>query len=799
MSELWSSVRMTALRTPLRSSRRSLMLSGALLGTLGLAGCDPATLSGHGEPEDLPPPTLSMEQLLNRTSTIPNHDVVSSLAPIAPVGGRPFAALAGVRRGYEEGMQVVRPDNFEEGPVPIDPLTIATAVDDSAMRARVLTSRPSDGRWCSTMLTSQDLVTWDETALAEEVDLPVEIAGHGMFASSQDGSRIGLWELADDGAVSPLAPLEVPEGQRWSIRGLARADSMIVLLLEASDLRSDQIPASSRTLLSTDGGKSWSDPAPVVKDGSDQDVQSLTRHGQQFVLLGGTRVQPEWSEKRSYWRPTSWISDGGKDFREVPIPLPRWGLDDWTWGEKGAVDAETEIDMEDLDWHAPVVLHDGGALHLPVYYQDILWIATREADGSWSISERMPQLEEVIDAVVAMPEAAVVVFPTRLTGATPERGSYGSIVGWEQEVSSGLPLAPSRRLVTDSGLCGTPLSLLLQQSTRELVTDEEDSSTEIITHHRAWSFMVDGDEIATVEGVPEEAWQRESLALRALEPGRVLLLGVEKDDGGVRRLRAHVSVDGDWVEASLDVERPDDIWDLTTIDGAHHLCISVRQGEDGHDLAPLVLTSTDGVEWAELVGPEAVSLPDEGAESGARILHVEKIGEALVGVGSTVGADDYFRAASFVLEGEQWTALPLEGAGLGSTIVSLDPVGGEHTVGVWTVGLMDEGKIDAHGAVTVAGTPTEDSWGRIIDLGEGLLVAPGELLSSRSEKGHGSCIWASRDGGASWGATTIPGAEGHAGTVHLLVDGDDLIAVTAPGGAVVVHRIVDPRAQLSAA
>ncbi len=788
---------MTAVRAPLLPTRRSLLLSGAVLGSLGLVGCDPSMPEGAVEPEDLPPPTLSMEPLRNQTSTIPAHNVLASLVPIAPAGGRPFAALARVHRGYEDEMLVVRPDGVGEGSVPIDPLTIATAVDDSAVRARVLTSSPSDGRWRSTMLTSEDLVTWDETVLAEEVDLPVEVAGHGLLASSQDGSRIGLWELGDDGAVSPLVPLEVPEGQRWRVRGLARGDGTIVLLLEISDLRSDQIPASSRTLLSTDGGSTWSDPTPVVEDGSDQDVESLQRHGEQFLVLGGTRVQPEWSEGQSYRRPTSWVSDDGKVFREVPIPLPRWGLDGWTWGEKGAVDSETEIDMEDLDWHAPVVLHDGGALHLSVYYQDIVWIATREADGGWSISERMPQLEEVIDAAVAMPKAAVVVFPTRLTGTTLERAPYSGIEGWEQMLSSGSRLAPRRRLVADSGLCGTPLSLLLQQSRRELVTDEEDSSTEVVTHHSAWTFKVDGDEVATVQGVPDEAWQRESLALRALEPGKVLLLGVERDDD-VRHLRAHVSVDGGWTQASLDVEHPADVWDLTTIDDVHHLCISVRQGEDGLELAPLVLTSTDGVEWTELVSPEAVDLPAEGAERGARILHVEKIGETLVGVGSTVGADSYFRAASFVLEGERWTALPLDGAGIGSTIVSLDPVGEGHSVRVWTVGLMEEGNIDAHGAVTVAGSPTEDSWGRIIDLGEGLLVAPGERLSSRGEGGYGSCIWASRDGGASWGATTIPGAEGHAGEVHLLIDGDDLIAVTAPGGAVVSHRIVDPRAQLSA-
>ena len=50
---------MTVVPAPLRPSRRLLLLSGALLGALGLEGCEPATGDGETEPED-PPPTLSM-------------------------------------------------------------------------------------------------------------------------------------------------------------------------------------------------------------------------------------------------------------------------------------------------------------------------------------------------------------------------------------------------------------------------------------------------------------------------------------------------------------------------------------------------------------------------------------------------------------------------------------------------------------------------------------------------------------------------------------------------------------------
>ena len=791
---MWSAVRMTVVPAPLRPSRRSLLLSGALLGALGLAGCEPATGDGETEPED-PPPTLSMEPMQNHGSTIPAHAVLSGLTPIAPAGDRPFAALALVKRAYEDEMTVLRPDQYGEEPVPIDPGSTSVVADDSAVRARVITSSRTDGGWHSTLLTSEDLTDWEEIPLAQEVDLPVESAGDGLVASVQDGARIELWEVADDGAVAPLTPLEVPEGQQWRVQGLAREDGMIVLLLEVVELRSDQISDSSCTMVSADGGKSWSAPVPVVEDGTDPLVESIWRHGKQFVVLGGTRVQPEWAERRSYWRPTSWVSDDGKDFREVPVPLPRWGLDGWTWGEKGEVNAQTEMDMADLDWGAPVVLPDGGAMHLAITYENTHWIATRDAKGTWTVSERRTSFEDVIDEMVAMPDSVVVAFPGRVTGARLERGGRGADP-WKMSWG-GVPLSPSRRLVTDSGLCGTPVSLLFQQSTRELVVDEDDGSTEVVTHRGAWAFMVDGEEMATVEGLPEKAWQRDSLALRALEPGTVLLLGVEQDEEGTNRLRGHVSVDGDWVETSLDVARPSDVRSLSTIDGVHHLCVvTLLEDRDRYRLSPLVLTSSDGVEWEELMSPEAIDLPAEGAELGARILRVEKIDETIVGVGSTVGEDSYYRAASFVLEDGTWKVLPLEGAGLGSTITSLDRLGEDAVVRVWMAGLEAQGRIDAQGAVTLDDEPTEDVRGRIIDLGEGVLVAPGELLSSESGPDYGSCIWASRDGGASWGATVIPGAEGHRGTVHLLLDGDDLVALTSPGGAVLSHRIVDPRAQL---
>ena len=218
---MWSAVRMTVVPAPLFPSRRSLLLSGALLGALGLAGCEPATGDGETEPED-PPPTLSMEPMQNHGSTIPAHAVLSGLTPIAPAGDRPFAALALVKRAYEGAMAVLTPDQHGNEPVPIDPGSTSVVADDSAVRARVITSSRTDGGWRSTLLTSENLTDWEEIPLAQEVDLPVESAGDGLVASVQDGARIELWEVADDGAVAPLTPLEVPEGQQWRVQGLAR-------------------------------------------------------------------------------------------------------------------------------------------------------------------------------------------------------------------------------------------------------------------------------------------------------------------------------------------------------------------------------------------------------------------------------------------------------------------------------------------------------------------------------------------------------------------------------------------------
>lgn len=88
-------------------------------------------------------------------------------------------------------------------------------------------------------------------------------------------------------------------------------------------------------------------------------------------------------------------------------------------------------------------------------------------------------------------------------------------------------------------------------------------------------------------------------------------------------------------------------------------------------------------------------------------------------------------------------------------------------------------------------TPSPDapSW-------QGLLVAPGDLWPSEHGEGFGLCVWSSRDGGWSWGASMVPGNGGRSLTVHLLRDGQDLVAVTVRWGEVVAQRIVDPRGQL---
>lgn len=219
-----------------------------------------------------------------------------------------------------------------------------------------------------------------------------------------------------------------------------------------------------------------------------------------------------------------------------------------------------------------------------------------------------------------------------------------------------------------------------------------------------------------------------------------------------------------------------------------------------------IFASPDGVTWAdaeESIDLDAIS--DGLADHGSRIVGIGEIDGTLIGVGWVRSGDDERRSATFVRGDSGWTAQVVDGESLEYTFSQVVPVPDGLLAMQQGPGIgLRPWTIAADGTASEAyRTSHAEQRALPLDLGGGALLAWGTLDRAADapggdevQVGVGSCLWASADGGETWGATLVPGQNGRFCDMGLLYDGDDVVAFVEDPETPHAYRIAGARAQV---
>ena len=768
LSEVWSGVRMTAACPVLRPSRRSLLLSGALLGTLGLAGCDGVSL-----PWSTPRATVTLAPMTTAAELQPEMPVYREDWGISPSSERPMAMLVHRERALEADLWAVTFEEPEGLAVPIDPLTTGLVVDGHGETVRVFASRVVDAARRTVMHTSTDLVEWGSVDVDGGIGAALVAAGDGLVATSQRDGELQVWDVSDDGAATALTPVPVPEGQKWSVQAVGRADDAVLVAID----RKGTSEEAAVVVSSSDGGVTWSAPTPLPGDADQKSVHAIFAQDGAFVLVGSWRTAVDWDEHTRTSRAAAWTGAGAEGLHAEEVPLPRWGLENFHQHDgRGELDPDTPIDFTDLSAGRPVRSPDGSEISVPTWWGDDMRMLRRDADGTWSAGEP----KEYVPAYVleAVGDATGTIFRENGRVYVQEAGS---------SEEAGLRVDPARGLSVASAATGTGLAGRITWTTSTI-----DRGAEQIN----WRSPTYGTAFGAGEG--DQLVRRNESLLGTAKPRSVHIHRLDGDltlCTGVVPVGDPLAEPGFAVEASTDhstwqsvtglprSENDVAVGEASTVDGVHYLPVAEWIfPEDGGPsvLTPRLYSSTDGIAW-EAVPPPVPDHPEpEKAALGAHVDVMTSVDGVLIGLGSVIDALDEWSPVTFVQDGEIWRTVPLDGAVRGDSIAGVGDDGVHGSV----AGRTGRWSLTADGTLTE--TYRADDRGRrgpALDLGEGALLAggwidvPAGTEGDDGEVGIGACLWASLDGGESWQATMLPGQEGRFPDVHVRAQGDDVLVI----------------------
>lgn len=778
-----------------RPTRRSLLLSGAVLAPLGLTGCDPEGPEGLEEEPPPPPVTVTVEELVASPTVVSEERVVHETWAVRATGKRPLSMLVAHEGRARHEVQACLPTSADVIEVDLDEATTTTTVDGTGEAARLYASVPDGSRFRTTMHTSEDLRKWSAVPLGDAVHTSALVAGDGLLVGRVENT-LHVWDIALDGTASPLAPVTIPDDQLWSVRGLARRGELIVVLLYLSVAGAPAVP---HTFRSADGGETWSAPVAVSDEDGDRDVKSVHVHGDAFVLVGDLEHAPDWAEGETYWRPAAWSSADGETFVREEIPLPEWGLEGWSWRGEGVVDAGTPTDFLSWTIGGAELDAEGTSLHVCVYYRYDPRTVTRGLDGSWSSSPRWAGVGDVIQGAVSSPDGAVFRLPQELVSAT--QGQEHGFDRWLR--TKLLTLAPPRGFAGVRGQV-SPLLGVMRWNIVSL-PGEDDDDRELPRENHAVTVGLGRTSLDSAVELPEGAVDWVRMGAHALDAERTLLTGAEEDEDGVPHFRAMVLADGEWVVTEglegTNVQTSSAVRQVSTIDGALHFPLTVWEDrEDGTRwMIPSVFTSEDGLSWSELGRADPAVYEGPHQALGVQLNEVVDVDGTLIGIGAVLGEDDYFRAATVIIEQSSWTVHTLEQELTGSHLTNVRRRDGQVEVEFWWDTSLVHGVLGADGSVNTEGwewIPGEE--GRsTLDLGDGALLAV--EVSRQTEDGAsavGTCLWASRDGGESWTQTMLPGLEGRELDAEVLAHGEDAVVITADETKPYGYRILAAKQQI---
>lgn len=783
---------MPAARSLSRPTRRSLLLSGAVLTPLGLAGCDPEGSEGVEEEPPPPRPTLTLAPMTTSEDLVPEEPVRQGSWNVSPTPRHPMAMLVSRLRSLERDLWVLTLENPEGMQIPIDPATTRVSADRHGGPVQVLAETAEGVRLRHALWRSADLESWSQTDLGAAIDRRAAAFGDGVVVSEARGGSLSVWVVGEDAEIAALSPVPVPEGQDWEVEDVACSGSTIRVLVTSTAAGEGKPGLVS----SEDGGVSWAEWENLPQEGESTTAHSIRALAGVFVIVGDHEVSLEWGEERTQRRPTAWSITEGEAPIQEQIPLPAFGIDGWNHSVRGDLSMSTPVDWTDVWGTAPIADVAAGVIHCALHYGDDCRSATRAKDGHWSVSGVDAYAPFSVAEAVASPVGQILLSETR---AVSRRGA-------SEQFTSGLSFTPAWTYHRTAHGITDGIDAVLRNTAQ--TSERDDTHFSSTPEHSNRGLRIVEDQLEPADGLPDGASGWGWGEVHHPADGIELVTGRVPEEADSRfHLVARVRLEEDWVEVEgLELPGVFQIGTATSVEGMVYLPAAGNE-EEGTSLGGIAVhASPDGISW-EKQGTVDMSVAEEAEFAGrVCISSVTAMDGAIIGLGWAHDEEGVSRAVTFLRQDEIWVPQLVADLSTDSSLEAAYALGDR----IWVTGVQGDrrihGLLAADGTVSQLALSTEQELRtRILDLGDGVLLAGGWLDRSPSEAdsgaqtGYGSCVWASHDDGATWTATLLPGHENRFPWVHLARDGEDVLALVEQRDAPVGYRIVDAGGQVRAA
>lgn len=774
--------------------RRTVLWGAAAL--MPLTACD-GMFVNEPSPSDPPartPVRLELTPLEAARGLRAPTPVFQGSVAVSPAPTRPLSLLVLTEKDQETEMRCTTVAAPKGELIPTSPHMTGGIIDDSGEVLRIY-ARSIDGvNRSTTMVTSSDLQDWSSVDLEFDIAENAAVADGGLLVSDPIEGTVLVWSIAEDGIVSELSSVVVPDGEEWDVRSVARRDEVVVLLVAVSKDGQDDAPC---TIRSSDGGLSWSEPVPLPTSDSTTTARTIRVQGEDFVITGSHVVPSRTFEGDSFQRMTAWSSTDGSAFVQEEVPLPVWGLGDSAFrrGDREIVlTTSTPIDFEDIDLGAAVVSSDRSELHVLVYHDFDVRTATRAADGAWSVTEFESIAPEWAQGGAA--DSTGKIFVTRTTVFSRKSGSAVDMHGLK--VSRTIDSWGSQCSLTGrpSGLhviAGMPMQ---NQNPRALGSFLHEDLQAVMGMHFTQT------EIQMNSKLPTDLDSATQVSLVNIDEGTAVCYGRRVDEHRLPTtgMKVWTSTDGSTWNAGEGLPIETDCRIGTPVRIQDRIMTPVSEwaypDEGLSVLEPRIFRSEDGVAWHSIfIDPS--TWEQTGLEGGAHITDVAAIGEGVIGVGYVRDASGTTRAATFVIEEESISIHVLEREETDTELSGITTVGEEGRSMLYGLENTVEVTIAADGTVSGDRANSEQEIRHLpLDLGGGALLATGYV--DQPGTAIGACIWASRDDGQNWDPTMLPSAVGRFPSVSMVRDQDDVVVLVSRTDGPVGHRISGARSHVLA-
>lgn len=765
---------MTRAIRPVRPPRRALLAGALIAPVLGLAGCRPE----EKDPAPRPPAGVELTPLTSAGELMAPHPVLLAAQPLGAGEGRPLGLVLATYRDYASSASVITVDVPAGHPVPIAKDAVGLRGCARPDAAVLLVERPAGATVTYDLHVSGDLVTWSTSTVSGTLRRPIAALGDGVAVFELEGAALRVARLADDGALTDLAPVTFPEAERWSAVAVAAHESTIVIVCTRPG-------ADPVTVASVDAGASWGAPVALTTDGQEPSPIAITVQQGTFVVVGTHSVDPgEVAGAVRYDHPVAWSSTDGRELRMERVPLPTFGREGYERADGTPIDPSSPLADQDYRVGEPSLGEGGGVLSVGLGHEDTYEVAQRRADGSWSVGGSMVFVDALVRRVLADAGGAVLLSDEQVwvhaAGSGPAQAALE--IGAERS-SEGTGSAATS--------AGGGTTRWATSAVKRVDADVAWTSTDT----EAW-FSIAGDRLSVVADAPVRGDDTFGALLGVADDGLTGLfvepLPALGDGSFARGAQGWVRpAGGAWTAVSgLPSTGSFSGQSIRRLEGAYWLAGGTARNRLRPEDSPwsaVLWTSTDAVTW-QPVG----SFPEDTLATDVALL-----GDEVVVVGVTAVGEQDQRAVLFRRSGEGWTPTPL-GSEARSQAQVTSVVAGELQVHgtegdrrvAWTIAA------DGSASQTYAATELE-SRGPILDLGDGALLATGWRRSAAG--GGGAVIWVSSDGGEHWDTTPIPGEAGRSDDADLVRDGEDVVVVVSTPDGPHGYRITDARADVLSA